>query len=113
MRYTTITLLAIGLLTGNALTAPAPQAGGAVNAFGGGGQNGGNNQGNQNAQGNQGNQGDQNNNNDNGGQGGDANVAAEFVGLACTDGTGAGSCQTDGQCDVNGNVAVVEGQCGQ
>ncbi|KAK2036477.1 hypothetical protein LZ31DRAFT_601237 [Colletotrichum somersetense] len=30
MRYTAIALLAIGLLTGNALTAPAPQPGGAV-----------------------------------------------------------------------------------
>ncbi|KAK2035147.1 hypothetical protein LX32DRAFT_678639 [Colletotrichum zoysiae] len=30
MRYTAIALLAIGLLTGNALTAPVPQPGGAV-----------------------------------------------------------------------------------
>ncbi|KAK1964564.1 hypothetical protein LY78DRAFT_659190 [Colletotrichum sublineola] len=30
MRHTAIALLAIGLLTGNALTAPAPQAGGAL-----------------------------------------------------------------------------------
>ncbi|KAK1998188.1 hypothetical protein LX36DRAFT_43397 [Colletotrichum falcatum] len=149
MRYTTVALLALGLLTGNALTAPTPQPGGGVNAFGGGGQNGGGKQDKQNAQGNQdqnnnnnnqdqnnqdqnnqdqnnqdqnnqdqnnnnnnnGDQNNQNNNNDNE-QGGGAD-AAEFEGLACTNGSGSGSCQADGQCDVNGEVAFIEGQCGQ
>ncbi|KAK1472542.1 hypothetical protein CABS01_16273 [Colletotrichum abscissum] len=72
MRYTTITLLVIGLLTGNALTAPAPQFGGGGGGFGGGRGGGG------------------------GGRG--------AVG---------GACQADGQCDVNGDVKVVAGQCGQ
>ncbi|KAI8266715.1 hypothetical protein K4K58_009416 [Colletotrichum sp. SAR11_239] len=38
--------------------------------------------------------------------------AAQFSGLACTDGKGAGSCNAQGQCAVNGKTTAIAGQCG-
>ncbi|KAI8313473.1 hypothetical protein K4K61_007767 [Colletotrichum sp. SAR11_59] len=38
--------------------------------------------------------------------------AAQFSGLACTDGKGAGSCNAQGQCAVNGKTTAIVGQCG-
>ncbi|TQN65320.1 hypothetical protein CSHISOI_10169 [Colletotrichum shisoi] len=65
-----------------------------------------------------------NNNNNNNGNGNDsannnanagkpkAKSQADFQGLACTDGKGAGSCNATGQCAVNGKTAEIAGQCG-
>ncbi|KAF6794170.1 hypothetical protein CSOJ01_13780 [Colletotrichum sojae] len=52
-----------------------------------------------------------NNNNANAGKG-KGKSQAEFNGLACTDGKGAGSCNAQGQCAVNGKTTQIAGQCG-
>ncbi|KAK1995146.1 hypothetical protein LX36DRAFT_702467 [Colletotrichum falcatum] len=54
------------------------------------------------------------NNNNNNNNKANANAAdlAKFNGLACTNGKGAGTCDTKGTCTVNGKSAQVAGQCG-
>ncbi|OLN89989.1 hypothetical protein CCHL11_07212 [Colletotrichum chlorophyti] len=61
------------------------------------------------------NTGANNNNNNNANanaNAGNGKSQAAFSGLACTDGKGAGSCNANGQCAVNGKTAEIAGQCG-
>ncbi|KAK2770972.1 hypothetical protein CKAH01_14544 [Colletotrichum kahawae] len=135
MRYTTLTVLALALLTGNALTAPTPQfggggrgGGGAVGGAGGFGGRGGGGGGRGGAggagaagaggagaagAGGAGAAGAGGGGRGRGGNGG-ANAAGggNNAGNANANAAGAGSCEADGQCTVNGTTAIIEGQCG-